>query len=121
MANALSWFEVPTTDLDRAMRFYETVLGISLKREVFGGTPMAVFPFSDKMTGGALVLDSRRKPGADGVLIYLNTFGKLDACLGRVAKAGGAVLMPRSDVGDPGFVATFRDTEGNTIALHQER
>jgi hypothetical protein len=82
---------------------------------------MAVFPHRDKLTGGALVQDGRRKPAADGVLIFLNTDGHLDACLQRVAKAGGAVLMPRLDIGEPGFIATFRDTEGNVVALHQER
>ena len=44
MANALTWFEIPTQDLDRAVRFYETVLGVHLKREVFGGVPHAIFP-----------------------------------------------------------------------------
>jgi len=28
--NAISWFEIPTTDLDRAQKFYETIFGINL-------------------------------------------------------------------------------------------
>ena len=121
MANALDWFEIPTADLDRAVRFYEAVLAVSLKREVFERVPMAMFPFGDKSTGGALVQDARRKPGADGVLIYLNTYGHLDACVQRVAKAGGAVLTPKVDIGEPGFIAIVRDSEGNVVGLHQER
>ena len=53
MANALDWFEIPTADLERAIRFYESVLAVSLKREVFGGVPMAMFPNDDKSAGGA--------------------------------------------------------------------
>jgi len=121
MANALDWFEIPTADLERAIRFYESVLAVSLKREVFGGVPMAMFPNGDKSAGGALVHDSRRKPGADGVLIYLNTDGHLDASVQRVAKSGGAVLAQKMDIGDPGFIAIIRDSEGNVVGLHQER
>jgi predicted enzyme related to lactoylglutathione lyase len=121
MATALSWFEIPTTDLDRAIRFYETVLAVSLRREVFEGVAMAVFPHGDKAPGGALIQDAQRKPASDGVLIFLNTAGQLDACLERIAKAGGKVLTPKLDIGAPGFIATLRDTEGNVVALHQER
>ncbi len=121
MARPLDWFEIPTADLDRAVRFYETVLGVSLKREVFGGVPMAGFPFADKSTGGALVQDARRKPSAEGALLYLNARGQLDTCVQRIARAGGEVIAPRVDIGEPGFIAIFRDTEGNVVGLHQER
>ena len=121
MAHALDWFEIPTTDLDRAIRFYETVLGVSLKREVFGGVAMANFPFADKSTGGALVQDARRKPSGEGALLYLNARGQLDGCVQRITKAGGVVIAPKVDIGEPGFIAIFRDTEGNVVGLHQER
>ncbi len=122
MANAINWFEIPTTDLDRAVAFYETVLGVSLKREVFGGVRMAHFPYSGPSpASGALVQDAKRRPSGEGVLIYLNAQGQLDACLERVPTAGGSVLAPKMDIGDPGYIATFRDTEGNVVALHQER
>jgi predicted enzyme related to lactoylglutathione lyase len=121
MAHALDWFEIPTTDLDRAIRFYETVLAVALKREVFGGVQMANFPFADKSTGGALVQDTRRKPSGDGALLYLNARGQLDACVQRIAKAGGVVISSKVDIGEPGFIAIFRDTEGNVVGLHQER
>jgi predicted enzyme related to lactoylglutathione lyase len=121
MANALTWFEIPTHDLDRAVKFYETVLGISLKREVFGGTPMAIFPASREDTSGALVQEAGRTPSTEGTLIYLDAAGRLDDCLARVARAGGAVVSGRTDIGDPGYVAVLRDTEGNLVALHSPR
>jgi uncharacterized protein len=121
VANVIDWFEIPTTDFNRAVRFYETVLGLPLKPEVFGGMRMANFPYTAGAAGGALVEDARRKPSAEGALVYLNAQGQLDACLQRVTKAGGTVLTPKLDIGDPGFIAIFRDTEGNAIGLHQER
>ncbi len=34
--NALTWFEIPVTDIDRAQRFYETLLARDLRREQMG-------------------------------------------------------------------------------------
>ena len=121
MANALTWFEIPTQDLDRAVRFYETVLGVHLKREVFGGVPHALFPAGQSDTGGALIQDGRRKPSAEGTLIYLDAAGKLDDCVERLRGAGGTLMLPKTDIGDPGFIAVFRDSEGNSVALHSPR
>jgi hypothetical protein len=121
MANALTWFEIPTLDLDRAVQFYETVLGVHLKREVFGGVPHAMFPAGQSDAGGALIHDGHRRPSGEGTLIYLDAGGRLDACIDRIRGAGGTLLMPKTDIGDPGFIAVFRDTEGNSVALHSPR
>jgi len=122
MTNTINWFEIPTTDLDRASRFYELVLGASLKREHFDGTgtPMAVFQGEEESVRGALIADERRKPVADGALVYL--FARdLDASLSRIEQAGGVVVMPKTDIGAPGFIALVRDTEGNVVGLHAPR
>ena len=94
--NALNWFEIPVGDLDRAHRFWQAVLAEDLRIESFGGRPHALFPMQEPGVGGALVKDEQRKPAADGSLIYLNVDGRLDACIGRVGKAGGAVVLPRT-------------------------
>ena len=119
MSNAINWFEIFVQDLNRATHFYEATLAIELRREDYAHKPTVVFPNADGV-GGALVQDPARKPG-DGTLVYLNAGGKLDACLQRVAAAGGAVVLPKTDIGDPGFIALIRDTEGNTVGLHDER
>lgn len=119
MKNAINWFEIPTTDMDRAVRFYETILDRSLKREIFGGLPMAIFVAEG--TGGALVHDPKRRPTADGALVYLDAQGDLDGCLARVARAGGSVALPKTDIGEQGFIAIVKDSEGNLVGLHVPR
>ena len=37
---AIAWFDIPSLDFDRAIRFYETVLQTTLERAVIGGVPM---------------------------------------------------------------------------------
>jgi uncharacterized protein len=117
MKNAVNWFELPVVNLERARKFYETVLGTTLKPEVFGGTPMAIFPYQDGV-GGALVQDTRVRPSSDGTAVYLDAAGALDACVRRVEAAGGKVLLPKTDIGDPGFIALMLDSEGNRVGLH---
>ena len=118
---AINWFEIPTTNLDRAAKFYETVFATSLKRMDFGGVPNAVFPYEQPGTGGALIADGRRKPNANGAVVYLHANGKLDACVERIAAAGGKVVLPKTDIGEPGFIAVLEDTEGNVVGLHSPR
>ena len=120
--HAINWFELPTTDLERASRFYEEVLAIDLKREHFAGTDtrMSIFPGEEESVRGALIADQRRKPASDGAIVYLHATD-LDASLARIEKAGGAVVLPKLDIGEPGFIALVRDTEGNVIGLHTPR
>src|SRR5262245_9796231 len=119
--HAINWFELAVEDLDRARRFYETVLGTQLRPES-GDARMMLFPSGGAdAVGGALVKDARRKPGAVGTLVYLNANGKLDECAGRIEKAGGKVVLPKTDIGEPGHIVLLLDTEGNQVGLHAER
>lgn len=119
MRNTLSWFEIFVNDMPRAQAFYEQVLARSLRAERFGGEPHAIFP--DDGQAGALVKREGRRPSAEGALVYVDCTGTLDAALARVEKAGGRVVMPKTDIGPPGFIAVIADTEGNAVGLHSRR
>ncbi len=116
--NAINWFEIPCADLGRAQAFYERLLGRALRREDFGGEPMALFPKDEPATGGCLVAGRRTAPDA-GVRIYLDCEPGVEAALARVAPAGGQVVDACTELPQGmGFIAHIRDTEGNTIGLH---
>lgn len=122
--NVVGWFEVPVLDIDRATKFYETVLDIKLERHQMGGFDMAWFPMleGDKPgAAGTLVKnDAMYKPSTEGILVYFTSHsGDLDNELGRVEAAGGKVLSPKEEIGGGyGFMALLTDTEGNRVALH---
>jgi predicted enzyme related to lactoylglutathione lyase len=118
--SASNFFEIPSVDFERAVAFYTAILGVELYREVFMGIPSAMFPASEEGTGGAII-HSEVKPSADGTIVYLNANGKLAQVVARVEAAGGTVLRPVMSIGDPGYIAIIRDTEGNRIGLHSER
>jgi hypothetical protein len=51
-------------------------------------------------------------------LIYLNGGDDLGIPLSKVEAAGGKIIMPKTSIGNNGFMAHIADTEGNKIALH---
>ncbi|MBD9663466.1 hypothetical protein FB547_108211 [Variovorax beijingensis] len=120
MQNAISWFEIPVTDIDRAQAFYETVLGRKLRREDFGGQTLAVFPYDKPGVGGALQAGANASARAgSGIRIYLDCMPSIDAVLARIEKAGGQIVAPKSALPPGmGFIAHLRDTEGNEVGLH---
>lgn len=116
---ALAWFEIPVQDMDRAQRFYETLLGQPLRREQIGPNQLAVLPYTAPATGGCLLADGRTQASAQGTLIYLASADPLDAALARLAEAGGRVTTARVDLpGDMGCFVHFEDCEGNRLGLH---
>ena len=123
MNNAINWFEIPTTDLNRAQKFYETIFGISMTPMDMPNLQMRMFPLDDMMTqvGGALVhSDGFHIPSAtDGPLIYLNANPDVQNVLDKVAGAGGSIVVPKTEISpEYGFMAVIKDTEGNRVALH---
>ena len=123
MQNAISWFEIGTTDLDRATKFYETIFGVSLIPMDMPDIKMRMFPLDDMMKGvGGALVDSAEfhKPSAtDGPLIYLNGNPDLQKVLDKVEAAGGTIMMPKTEISpEHGYMALIVDTEGNRIGLH---
>lgn len=121
--NPVGWFEIPVSDMDRAIGFYENVFNIKLQRQQFGDTDMAWFPWVENGNGsaGSLVRNPEfYYPSVHGVVIYFTAMsGNLDNELSRVEKAGGRVLRGKTCIAENiGYMALILDTEGNRIALH---
>lgn len=124
--NVMGWFEIPVLDMDRAIKFYESVFDFKMQREKLGDLDMGWFPWNMEAYGsaGSLVYaPGFYKPNVDGVLIYLTAnSGDVSIELGRVEQAGGKVLMEKKQISEEhGFMAVFLDSEGNRIALHSRQ
>ncbi|CAM2011097.1 VOC family protein [Acanthopleuribacter pedis] len=114
----ISWFEIPATDINRAAAWYGKIFDYELSPFDMQGQIMAFFPMSEGTTGGALIQSSEHEPSMQGSLVYLNAGDRMDTLLERIAESEGEVLMPRTSIGEHGFIAMFKDTEGNRVALH---
>jgi predicted enzyme related to lactoylglutathione lyase len=120
MANVINWFEIPAKNFDRACEFYSKILGGDIhKMESPTGKKMGFFPHSSpEMVGGAVVKADDYEPSGKGSVVYLNGGDDLSVPLGKVEAAGGSIIMPKTSIGENGFMAHFTDTEGNRVALH---
>ena len=121
MKNAISWFEIPTTNLDRAQRFYETILGVQLIKLDLPNIKMRMFPLESQDGVGGSLCDSGgfHKPSTtDGPLLYLNANPDVQRVLDRVESAGGKILVPKTLISTEfGHMAVIIDSEGNRIAF----
>ncbi|HET7747155.1 MAG TPA: VOC family protein [Vicinamibacteria bacterium] len=112
-----AWFEIPSRDFDRAVRFYESVLEATLAREETPSMRMAVFPHVKPQPTGAVVRAEGYEPATAGTVVYL-AVDDIRPVLGRVPKAGGAVTLPLTPLPEGmGVFAQIRDTEGNRVGL----
>ena len=117
MANRIVWFDIPVSDLNRAIRFYSAVLDIEIKEEFPG---VAVMAHGANEISGCLYKTDEDQVSDSGLLLYFNVNGRLDVAVDATTENGGSVLEPKHEIGQFGFRAKVIDSEGNRIALHSE-
>ena len=119
MKSFISIFEIPATEISRAVDFYQTILDINIEKMEFPEMQMGIFPYEGQMVTGVIMKAEGYKPSADGVTIYLNGGDNLQIILDKVEKNGGEIIVPKSLHADEnGYYAIFLDSEGNKIGLH---
>ena len=114
-------FEVPYDDAERAQSFYGDVFGWSLMTMPEMGYTLVTTGPSDPQTGpsetgfinGGMM---QRTDEFSAPNLVLDT-DNIEATLKSIAEAGGAIVRERTPVGDMGFSAYFKDTEGNLVGL----
>ena len=120
MHNPVNWFEIYVSDIDRASAFYSKVLGKELQAVPSPGEgEMQMFPGEpgNPNCSGAIIKQPMSQPGPGGTMVYFQCDDVANEA-GRVAEAGGKVLMEKRSIGEHGFIAMFEDTEGNHVGLH---
>lgn len=119
MNNLISIVEIPVTDLERAVKFYQTILGVSIEKMEMDGNQMGILPNEEGTVNVVLVKGNDYKPTTDGAVLYLNAGNDLQPTLDKVTPNGGQVIVPKTAISpDMGYFALFIDTEGNKLGLH---
>src|SRR5690606_23729551 len=119
MKNLISIVEIPTTDFPRAVKFYQTILDISIEEVDMAGTQMGLLPGDEATVNVAPVKSNDYPPSSYGTVVYLNAGNDLQPTLDKIVLHGGHVIVPKTEISpEMGFFALFFDTEGNKLGLH---
>ncbi len=112
----MAWGEIPVTDMDKAVAFYNAVFGYSMEIDNSGPNPMAVLGSFENTAGAHLYPGT---PAADGGnTIHLAITDKLEDGMARCEKAGGEVVSPPIAI-PAGRFAYAKDLDGNSIGLFE--
>ena len=120
------FFEIPADNLPRARKFYGTVFGWKMNEipsmqytqvgtveaDKLGvrGTPKE----TGAINGGMV----ERNDSVKSPVIYVSV-KNIDEAAATIEQNGGKVIQPKAPVGNFGFAAYFKDTEGNVVGLWQ--
>ena len=119
MEHAITSFQIPVEDMDRAVTFYSTILDYDFQAMEMGDATLAFWPSGKDIVSGGLIKHHSISPCPSGTLIYLNAGKDLGVVLDKVDGAGGSIEIPKTSLGEGmGFFAIFRDTEGNRVGLN---
>lgn len=119
MENFINWFEIPASNIDRAVNFYNAILGVEIHTIDMFGTKMGMLPSDGRNVSGAVVQGDDYSPSKEGVLAYLNGGKDLQNVLDKVATNNGMVIVPKTQISpEMGYFGMFIDTEGNKMAVH---
>lgn len=129
MIKTFSYVAIPSSDFERAFKFYFTITDGLIQKNPNVPFPMAYFTDKDhNYVGHLFQLDIMTPPGGetisfkpsrDGAIVYMELENDLNKTLAKIEIAGGKVIMGKTLIAPgKGYWALFLDTEGNKLALH---
>ena len=118
----VTWYEIPVTDMNRAVEFYSNLFGMQIDVSDFGELKMALMPYYENQIGisGALVENKEfyHSDNQKGPLLYFET-DNVKQTLDKATALGGTTVIEEKLISpEHGYMGVFLDTEGNRIALH---
>ena len=121
------FFEIPVDNPARAREFYSSAFGwkmneipemhytqigtVEADQMGIRGTPKE----PGAINGGMV---ERRHELVENPVIYIGV-KNIDEATAAIEKNGGRIMKPKTPVGNFGFAAYFKDSEGNVIGLWQ--
>ena len=110
------WGEIPVTDLEKSVAFYNEVFGYESRIDTSGPNPMATLGGLENTAGAHLYPGTPAPDG--GNTIHLGLLDSLEAGMERCTKAGGEVVSPPIQI-PAGRFAYAKDLDGNSIGLFE--
>jgi predicted enzyme related to lactoylglutathione lyase len=108
------WYELMTPDPDLAKAFYDAVVGWDIEPQPAGEMDYRMIRRSDGGNAGGVlrITDEMAQRGARPIWLGYVYVDDVDAAVASIEKAGGAVLMPKSEAAGVGPIAMVKDPQG---------
>ena len=118
-------FEIPADDIARAQKFYTTVFEWKMnsirgmRYTILNTTPTGEngMPKEPGAINGGML--ERQEPVKSPVITI--DVSNIDEALKKIEQNGGKVVRGKEAVGDMGYAAYFKDSEGNFVGLWQNK
>ncbi len=110
----ICYLEIPTADIPRSVRFYESVFGWQTRKRGDGAT---AFDDGVGQVSGSWVTGRPSSPNP-GLLLYVMV-DNMAATVDTVLAHGGRMVQPVG-MDAPEVTARFADPDGNVLGLYQE-
>jgi len=116
-------FELPVDDLTRAKKFYKDTFGWELQDVTdMDYTIVKTVETDDNMMPielGAINGGMLKRGDIVTVPSFSVDVEDIDKTINAIQKAGGTIIKRKTTIGEMGFIAYFKDTEGNILSLWQ--
>jgi len=116
-------FEIPADNVKRASKFYNDAFGWHIQQWESMPYWMIGTAESDEMgtpkKPGAINGGMGKREGPLKSIVVTISVDDIDKALQRIEKAGGKTFSKKQAIGDMGFTAYFKDSEGNVVGLYQ--
>jgi uncharacterized protein len=116
-------FEIPADDVARAQQFYRSAFDWTLdSMPEMEYTMVRTTPTNDQGMPdepGAINGGMFQRYGELTTPVVTIAVDDIDKTLEHIGSLGGSTVQPKQSVGDMGFAAYFKDSEGNLLGLWQ--
>ena len=112
---AFSWFELMTSNVDSAKKFYSNLFGWDMEDMTMGDMNYTVVKVGEDGQGGIMQIPPQAEGTPPNWGVYV-TVDDVDATAGKVEELGGKIMVPPTDIPTVGRFCVLQDPQGAVIS-----
>ena len=118
LVSRVFYFEMPVEDFDHATKFYESVFGWNVTKTERASGPYYAVKTGDDAEQGINGSFFKKEEGWATISNVIDV-KDIDLAIEKICKLGGTIVLPKTVINGVGYLAYFKDLEGNTFRMMQ--
>ena len=116
--NRVYYFEMPVEDFDRAIKFYESIFEWEVTKTERPSGPYYSVKTGDDSESGINGSFFKKEKGWTSISNVIQV-DDIDSIIARITELGGEIVLPKMVINGAGYLAYFKDPEGNVFGMMQ--